>query len=90
MAVGLQGVSFSGRASLRHEDNRVVARLAPEAQAWLIEHNGEAVDSEVLDKIVTAGGVLGGGDWWIGETGPKGFYLSDEAVDWVEAAANGE
>jgi len=65
-------------------------RLGPEAQAWLVEHNGEAVDSEVLDKIVAAGGVLGGGDWWIGETGPAGFYLSDEAVDWVEAAANGE
>ena len=28
--------------------------------------------------------------WWVGDRGPGGFYLSDEATDWIEAVANGE
>ena len=28
--------------------------------------------------------------WWVGQSGPNGFYLSDEAVDWVDEVANGE
>jgi hypothetical protein len=65
-------------------------RLDAEAQAWLVAHNGEAVADVVLDKIVAAGGVVTSDAWWIGESGPDGFYLSDEAVDWIEAVANGE
>jgi len=44
----------------------------------------------VLAKIVAAGGSLTSDAWWIGEEGPDGFYLSDEAIDWIEATANGE
>jgi hypothetical protein len=27
---------------------------------------------------------------WVGQNGPTGFYLSDEAVDWIEEVANRE
>ncbi|GAA3200155.1 hypothetical protein [Microbacterium terregens] len=64
--------------------------LDGDAQAWLIAHNGDAVSTEVLSKIVAAGGSLTSDAWWIGEAGTEGFYLSDEAVDWIEATANDE
>ncbi|MDN3495811.1 hypothetical protein QL996_13300 [Planococcus sp. APC 4015] len=64
--------------------------LDSETQGWLIAHNGEALSPEVLTKIVAAGGSLTSNAWWVGQGGPKGFYLSDEAVDWIEATANGE
>ncbi|KAA9107957.1 hypothetical protein [Microbacterium rhizomatis] len=66
------------------------SKLDPEVQAWLVAHNGESVPPEVLDKIMAAGGSLMSNSWWVGEAGPAGFFLSDEAVDWIEAAANGE
>lgn len=65
-------------------------KLDSDAQAWLIAHNGEAVSPEVLIKIVAAGGSVTSKAWWIGEHGPDGFYLSDEAVDWIETTANDE
>lgn len=34
--------------------------------------------SDIIDEIVRAGGTV------------AGVYLSDDAVDWVEAVANGE
>jgi hypothetical protein len=64
--------------------------LDSDAKAWLVAHNGEAVSPEVLSKIVAAGGSLDSSAWWVGESGPDGFYLSDEAVDWIETAANDE
>lgn len=45
---------------------------------WLAANNGDAVPDDIVDEIVRAGGVM------------TGSYLSDEAVDWVEAVANGE
>lgn len=65
-------------------------RLDSEARAWLIAHNGESVTPEVLVQIVAAGGSVTSDAWWVGETAPDGFFLSDEAVDWIEAEANGE
>ncbi|MBT2531123.1 hypothetical protein J7E83_03085 [Arthrobacter sp. ISL-48] len=65
-------------------------KLDPDAQAWLIAHNGEAVTPEVLNKIAAAGGLVTSGEPWIGESGPEGFYLSDEALDWIETTANDE
>ena len=64
--------------------------LDPETQSWLIAHNGEAVPLDVVNKIAAAGGVMTSDAWWIGERGFDGIYLSDEAVDWIEATANGE
>lgn len=66
------------------------SKLDPDAQAWLIAHNGEAVAPDVLSKIVSAGGSVTSNAWWVGAGGPDGFYLSDDAVDWIEAAANDE
>lgn len=65
-------------------------KLDSDAQAWLIAHNGEPVSSDVLIKIVAAGGAVASNAWWVGEGGPDGFYLADEAVDWIETAGNGE
>ncbi len=44
----------------------------------------------MLVKIVAAGGSVTSNAWWVGEGAPDGFYLSDEAIDWIEAEANGE
>lgn len=43
-----------------------------------MENNGDAVRPDIVDEIVRAGGAI------------TGSYLSDDAVDWVEAVANGE
>ncbi|WP_214467821.1 hypothetical protein [Microbacterium flavescens] len=64
-------------------------KLDSDAKAWLIAHNGEPVSPEVLSEIIAVGGSVNSGAW-VGESGPDGFFLSDEAVDWIEAAANDE
>ncbi|UKA58640.1 hypothetical protein [Arthrobacter sp. FW306-2-2C-D06B] len=65
-------------------------KLKPSTQKWLIENNGDVVSPDVVAEIAHVGGVITSDAWWVGESGPSGFYLSDEAVDWVEAVANGE
>ena len=65
-------------------------KLDSDARAWLIAHNGESVPPEVLSKIVAAGGSVTSSAGWVGESAPDGFFLSDEAVDWIEATANDE
>ena len=65
-------------------------RLSPETQRWLTEHNGEPLPAEVLEQITRVGGEPTSDSWWVGEQGPDGLRLSDAAVDWVEAVANGE
>jgi hypothetical protein len=64
--------------------------LDADARDWLVAHNGEAVPPEVLTKIVAAGGSVTSNAWWVGRGGPEGFSLSDEAIDWIAAIANGE
>ncbi|MDL5353126.1 hypothetical protein [Microbacterium sp. zg-YB36] len=65
-------------------------KLDPDTKAWLIAHNGEALSPEVMSKIASAGGSMTSNAWWVGESGSDGFFLSDEAVDWIEAAAKDE
>ena len=65
-------------------------KLAAEDQQWLIHHNGERVPTNVLAKVAHVGGLVCTPTSIIGETRPDGFYFSDEAVDWIEAIANGE
>ena len=65
-------------------------KLDSDTKAWLTAHNGEELPAEVLTMIEEAGGSVTSGAWWIGESGPDGFFLSDEAVDWIEAVANDE
>lgn len=63
--------------------------VAAETRGWLIEHNGEALPSNVIADILTATGGTTDSEWRTGESldGPQ---LSDEAVDWIEAVANDE
>lgn len=61
-------------------------KLDPDAQRWLIAHNGEPVSTEVLDKIAA----VGGSAQRDGESESDGVFLSDEAIDWIEATANDE
>lgn len=64
-------------------------RLDPAAREWLTENNGDAVRPDVLAQITAVAGPAAGASW-AGDDGEGGFALSDDAVDWVEAAANGE
>lgn len=57
---------------------------------WLIANNGDALTASVVEEITRAGGQVASDAWWVGQSGPTGFYLSDEAVDWIEEVANGE
>jgi len=65
-------------------------RLSQETRDWLIADNGDSVPAPVIEEIERAGGSPAADAWWVGQTGPTGVHLSDEAVDWVEAVANGE
>lgn len=65
-------------------------RISQEARDWLIANNGDAVPVSVAEEITRAGGSAAADAWWVGQNDPTGFYLSDEAVDWIEAVANGE
>jgi hypothetical protein len=65
-------------------------RLPPETQDWLIANNGDVVPAWVTEQITLAGGVVATDAWWVSQYGPMGCYLSDEAVDWIDAVANGE
>ena len=60
------------------------------AKKWLIAHNGEPVPEDVVAKILAAGGIVASSARWVGEEGPDGLYLSDEAIDWIETTANDE
>jgi len=65
-------------------------KLSVPARAWLIAHNGDAVPPTIVEAIVEAAGTTSTEEHWIGEKGPDGYYLSDEATDWIEATANDE
>ncbi|MDQ0029966.1 hypothetical protein [Arthrobacter bambusae] len=62
-------------------------KLKPSTRKWLIENNGDAIPPEMIDEITRAGGPIASD---VGQSGPSGFYFSDETVDWIEAVANGE
>jgi hypothetical protein len=64
--------------------------LQPETRDWLIANNGDALSTAVLDDVARVGGSVPSDAWWVGETGPNGFHLSDAGIDWIEAVANGE
>ena len=65
-------------------------RLSQVSRDWLITNNGDAVVAPVVEEIKHVGGSVASDAWWVGQNGPTGFYLSDEAVDWIEEVANGE
>jgi hypothetical protein len=66
------------------------SKVKPSTREWLIENNGDAVPPEIVAEITAVGGSISSDAWWVGQSGPSGFYISDEAADWIEAVANGE
>ena len=65
-------------------------KLRQESREYLIDNNGDVVPPDLVGEIVQAGGVITTDAWWVGQSGPTGFFLSDEAIDWIEEVANGE
>lgn len=63
-------------------------KLKPETRQYLIDNNGDAIPGEIVAEIAHAGGVIASDAWWVGSSGPTGFFISDEAADWVEEIAN--
>lgn len=64
-------------------------RLKPSTREWMIENNGDEVPAELVAEIAKAGGPAASDPWWAVQGSP-GFYVPDEAIDWIEAVANGE
>lgn len=64
--------------------------LDARTRRWLIEHNGEAVPGDIVDRIRAVEGAATADMSWVGGKTPEGFFLSDDAVDWIEAVANDE
>ena len=73
-----------------HEHRRVVAEAAAGVPGVLIANNGDVVPPDLVVEIAQAGGVTTTDAWWVGHSGPTGFFLSDEAIDWIDEVANGE
>lgn len=55
-----------------------------------METNGDEVPADLVEEITEAGGIISTDAWWVGQSGPAGLYLSDEANDWIDEVANGE
>ncbi|RMB62160.1 hypothetical protein [Tessaracoccus antarcticus] len=65
-------------------------KLRSESRDYLIANNGDVVPPKLVQEITGAGGVITPDAWWLGQSGPAGLDLSDEAVAWIEEVANGE
>ena len=64
-------------------------KLDTPTREWLVEHNGEPLVPAILDALIEAnGGSLDAA--WLAEGDGDGPVLIDDAVDWIEAVANGE
>lgn len=66
------------------------AALSRDTQDWLKAHNGDVVPAAMADEIGRAVGSSPADASAVGDNGPDGLYLDDDAVDWIEALANGE
>ncbi|MEO8221833.1 MAG: hypothetical protein ABI563_13730 [Specibacter sp.] len=64
--------------------------LDPSTRQWLINNNGDMVPPSILAQIKAVAGEAAADASCVGDDGPEGFSLSDEAIDWVEQAANDE
>jgi hypothetical protein len=61
-------------------------QLDSDTQTWLIEHNGEPLSPEVEKALRDTD--IDDSSW--AEPSSDGVALADEAIDWIEAVANGE
>ncbi len=64
--------------------------LRPETRVWLIANNGDTVSPLIVDEIAAVGGPAATDAWWADLDGSLGRCMPDDAVDWIEAAANDE
>lgn len=65
-------------------------QLDTETKQWMIGNNGDAVPAEILERIMAVAGDSAAHAPWVGSEDAEGIFLSDQAVDWIEATANGE
>ncbi|MBC7678843.1 MAG: hypothetical protein H7233_07625 [Pseudorhodobacter sp.] len=65
-------------------------RLRTETRQWLAANNGDAVPPLIVEEIAAQGGPAAVDTWWVDVDGSPGRGMPDDAVDWIEAAANGE
>lgn len=63
--------------------------LTEQTRPWLIDHNGEPLESAVLAELMQARRSETQ-TTWLDPEGEDGPVLTDATVDWVESAANGE
>ncbi|HEY8699756.1 MAG TPA: hypothetical protein VIM08_02160 [Arthrobacter sp.] len=66
------------------------SRLDSSTRQWLINNNGDVVPPNILDQITAVAGAPTADASWVGDNVPEGFFLSDEAIDWIEETANDE
>ncbi len=66
-------------------------KLPSDTRDWLTANNGGAVPPALLDQIELVGGPAVSDPWWTrADADSAEVLLPDDAVDWVEALANGE
>lgn len=64
--------------------------LGLQTREWLIEHNGEPLNPQVLDEVLAANNGATDPSWWAGESTQGSSQLTDDAIDWIESVANSE
>lgn len=65
-------------------------RLSAETREQLAANNGDIVPAALKAEIEEVGGPAASDPWWEEQDGSDGRCMPDEAVDWIEAWANGE
>lgn len=65
-------------------------QLPPGTREWLMANNGDAVPATLVAEIEAAGGPAASDPWWSEQEGSTGRCMPDDAIDWIEEAANAE
>ena len=65
-------------------------KLPTGTREWLTANNGDVVPASLMAEIEAAGGPAARDPWWLEQGGSTGRCMPDEAVDWIEEAANHE
>ena len=63
--------------------------VSAETRHWLVAHNGEPLTPQITSNVMLVASGATGPEWWAGESA-DGPQLTDAAVDWIEAVANGK
>ncbi|SOC57666.1 hypothetical protein [Ornithinimicrobium cerasi] len=65
-------------------------QLSSGTRDWLIANNGSPVPPAIVEQIELVGGPGAADPWWGRGEDATELLLPDQAVDWIEAVANGE